>query len=334
MHFMHLMKEIGSEFWDIPAGTIENKLFGKDNSAKIKWYLSGRSALQAIINSAEFETVSLPSWCCDSMIKPFADAGKKISFYPALKEIGNIATDAVLVMDYFGFTGHSELYNYHGIVIRDLTHSMFSHTYSDADYYFGSLRKWAGFYTGGFAFSEHGIISAEKVNPEYAENYISLRKRAMAEKALYINGKTNSKDYLGIFGEAEELLEDCGIAAASKRDSKLAAMLDIGYIKSKRRENASVLLEALGDVAVFSELGTDDCPMFVPICVPDGKRDVLRRGLIQNAIYCPVHWPLSEYHNIDEESKRIYSEELSLICDHRYSAADMERIINVAADYI
>lgn len=334
MRFMQCLREIGSEYWDIPIGKKENVLFGKDGFKDVKWYLSGRSALMAVIASASFESVSLPSWCCDSMIKPFADAGKRIKFYPALTEIRNIETDAVIVMDYFGFTGHSELHGYNGIVIRDLTHSVFSRTYNDADYYFGSLRKWAGFYTGGFAFSHHGIMTVENRNDEYVCDYISLREKAMKKKKLYICGESDDKDYLADFGKAEEFLDNYGIAAACHRDCEAAVMLDIEYIKRKRRENAKVLMKSLGSIAVFPEIGDDDCPMFVPVCVPDGKRDDLRRRLIQNAIYCPVHWPLSEYHQIDEEARKLYDNELSLICDHRYGVDDMKRIVDVVSDYI
>ena len=64
--------EIGSEFWDIPVSEERNDLFPNYT----QWYLSGRSALQAIIKELQnLHTVAMPSWCCDSMVKPFIDAG-------------------------------------------------------------------------------------------------------------------------------------------------------------------------------------------------------------------------------------------------------------------
>ena len=79
---------------------------------------------------------------------------------------------------------------------------------------------------------------------------------------------------------------------------------------------------------IFREMKDTDCPMFVPIFVPDGKRDELRRYLIRNEIYCPVHWPVSEYHVLDEKTKEIYDNELSLVCDQRYNEKDMKRMID------
>ena len=67
--------------------------------------------------------------------------------------------------------------------------------------------------------------------------------------------------------------------------------------------------------------------MFVPILVPDGKRDGLKRYLIKKGIYCPIHWPVGKYHRLDERTEYIYKNELSLVCDQRYTEEDMERIV-------
>ena len=129
--------EIGSEFWDAPTIDKQNNLFPES----VQWYLSGRSALQAIIKEiGETRSVSLPSWCCDSIVKPFVDAGMDVHFYPVVFENGvkqqiSLETDVLFLMDYFGYTGDQpDLESYKGIVIRDVTHSIFSTSYTDADY--------------------------------------------------------------------------------------------------------------------------------------------------------------------------------------------------------
>ena len=63
-------KEIGSEFYDIPILDRDNLIFNDET----KWFVSGRAALDFVIkdikSKREVKTVSLPSWCCDSMISP------------------------------------------------------------------------------------------------------------------------------------------------------------------------------------------------------------------------------------------------------------------------
>ena len=231
-------------------------------------------------------------------------------------------SDVLFLIDYFGYTGSPpDLSGYKGIVIRDVTHSLLSNSYKDADYYFGSLRKWAGFWTGGFAWGIQPCALPENVP------YAHLRKTAMEQKQQYIAGETGCKGYLSIFSEAEEVLEQYAPAGASARDVQLAQTMDVAFIKKRRQANAKVLLDAFSDMAVFPNPVEKDCPMFVPILVPDGKRDALRRYLIENAIYCPVHWPISAYHVLDERTETLYENSLSLVCDQRYTETDMLRMV-------
>ena len=329
------MREIGGEFWDVPTGSKENGVFPETT----QWYLSGRSALKAIVSELKnCRTVALPSWCCESMIIPFTDAGLQVCFYPVYwdKElIQNITLDCdvLFLMDYFGYTGdRPDLSEYHGVVIRDVTHSVFSTTYDDADYTFGSLRKWCGVFTGGFAWKKDGrrLPAADSDESEY----IALREQAMNLKRAYINRpEEHDKSFLGIFRKAEECLESAGIPAASERDVIMAKTLDVPWMKSVRRRNAAILRNAFPEWLLFPKMEENDCPMFVPVLVPDGKRDSLRRYLIENEIYCPVHWPENEFIRLDERTSRIYRDELSLVCDQRYSEEDMAHIIKTIESF-
>lgn len=323
-----MRREIGSEFWCVPTTDQKNNLFPES----AQWFLSGRSALQAIIlELGEATSVFLPSWCCDSMIKPFIDAGKEVHFYPVYWQDGLIQeieseSDVLFLMDYFGYTFPSpDLNRYNGIIIRDVTHSIFSTTYSDANYYFGSLRKWCGVWTGGYAWTgdEDRLLMGEQDNGKY----MSLRAQAMEMKKQYIEERQGKKEYLRIYDAAENCLETIGIAPAAERDVNLAQHLNVELIKNKRRANAELLRSAFPDWLIFPELKTTDTPMFVPVIVPDGKRDALRRYLISNEIYCPVHWPVSDYHKLDARTEHIYQNELSLVCDQRYTDKDMNRMI-------
>lgn len=330
------MHEIGSEFWDVALLQNSNIHF----PSSTQWYLSGRSALQAIINELKtVHTVAMPSWCCDSMVKPIADAGIEVHFYPVYFENGLVqeldkTCDALFLMDYFGYTTPApELANYHGTVIRDVTHSIFSATYSDADYYFGSLRKWCGVWTGGYAWAADGHKLPVEENDDLG--YTALRQRAMEQKTRYIKGlpdpktgRITDKNYLETFAEAEEILDNIGIAPAASRDIESAKHLDVEKLKAARRKNARILMDAFSDWLIFPVLGENDCPMFVPVLVPDGKRNELRRFLIKQEIYCPVHWPVSDYHRLTDREKYIYDNELSLVCDQRYTEADMQRIVD------
>ena len=65
-------------------------------------------------------------------------------------------------------------------------------------------------------------------------------------------------------------------------------------------------------------------PVFNPTTI--GELCLLRKYLIEQQIYCPVHWPISNLHQISERAKEIYHIELSLVCDQRYGKSDMDRM--------
>lgn len=321
------MREIGGEFWDIPICNQENIVFPEYT----QWFLSGRSALQAIIKELTFaKTVAMPSWCCDSMIKPFVDAGMTVRFYPVylqesfIQEI-QMDSDILFVMDYFGYTSDNVIK--HPCIIRDATHSMFSHSYSDAHYSFGSLRKWCGILTGGYAWTGDGHSLFIEKNA--AQDYITLRQKAMANKKQFINEcnvyRGAYKSYLTIYDEAEKILENCTVAPAADSDIELAKKLDVNYIKQRRMANSKILMDAFPDQLVFRTLKNADCPMFVPIITKE--RNMLQRYLCEHEIYCPIHWPKSKYHKLDNITEKLYKEELSLVCDQRYTETDMHRIV-------
>lgn len=328
-----MRSEIGSEFWEVPRGNRENELF----PAETAWFLSGRDALRAVIrairSSRPLRSAAMPSWCCDSMIRPFLEEGVEVRFYPVypgedgglVQDLsGVLDCDGLLLMDHFGFR-RQRLLDFGGVILWDATHSIFSGVPEEADYVFGSLRKWAGFWTGGFAWRKGGPPLDAGTGP-WPAPYIRLRQQAMEEKRAYLEGLREDKRHLETFSAAEELLEGGASGPADARDIRAAKTLDVDFLRRCRRENASVLLEAVSDMALFPKLEEADCPLFVPIRVPEGKRDALRRFLIQREIYCPVHWPVSPLHRLTGETRRIYDEELSLVCDQRYGPADMARL--------
>ena len=326
--------EIGSEFWRADYCDKKNEIFPQGTS----WFLSGRSALGAIIDCIrerqEFYCVAMPSWCCESMIAPFVKRGIKIIFYSVRAEAGVLTqdfstvaqADVLFIMDYFGYS-HTEPMDFRGPIIRDVTHSIFSGGLEQADFYFGSLRKWSGVYSGGFAIG----LARQADYPANLE-YIALRKDAMEQKRAFIEDGIGDKSYLGVFAKAEERLSAGEIFCAMEERS--AEWMDVALIKSRRRGNAAYLIDELKEVALFQQMDEKACPLFVPILLPQEQRDALRINLIEQKIYCPIHWPLSELHDIGEEERILYRQELSLICDQRYGQEDMERTVKAVKQFL
>ncbi len=328
--------EIGSEFWDVPAGDALNTVFPDT----VRWFISGTSALEFILQdillSYPVKSAALPSWCCGCMIEPFLKNGIQVFFYAVYpKDGGGLIVDfssapvcdVTLSIAYFGYGSCLQIGSPSKIVIRDLTHSLFLDDAGDGTYCFGSLRKWAGFWTGGYAWKTRDWDRTITDVPPPDGGYISLRKRAMEDKYRYLTGSGN-KDYLKLFEEAEKYLDHCGVMGGCQRDVDLAKRLDVSEMKEQRRENATRLLSELRDMALFPNLGAGDCPLFVPILLKNvEKRDALRRLLIEQEIYCPIHWGITNQMCLSARERYVYDHGLSIVCDQRYNAADMDRIL-------
>lgn len=351
-----MYKEIGSEFWrtDSLVPTDHRFLPSDDWPGDKQYFVSGRTALYVIIEEIKESLCSLrplkaylPSYCCHTMIEPFFQQGVFVDFYPVVFRDGSFqqlidptkVCDIILVMDYFGFSTVEKQLPKNAIVVRDMTHALFSSNYAEklqsADYLFASFRKWGPIAGASIACKKIGGWSGTSKKPH--NSYISLRKSGYELKADYIEGKPIEKsEFLDIFSEAEDLLEQDYIDYAADEKSISEAETLFRSV-SIRRRNAEMLLQGLNSLQIvepiFSKLETYDVPLFIPILVKNNKRDALRKYLIENSVYCPVHWPLSPFHSITTQEQHIYSSELSLICDQRYGEDEMNRQLELLRSY-
>lgn len=338
--------EIGSEFWQVEVGREVKELCDTPNT---KFLMSGRTAIDFVIreikakSSVPVTTALLPSYCCHTMIEPFIENGIGVQFYDVYIDSDEKMKfrfdylrnyDIVFLMQYFGFSQEEVLFaagkfkDMGAIVIEDVTHSIF--TLNEAtecvDYIVASFRKWSGFRTGGFA-KKNGSEKFELASIKVFDEYLDLRKTAQTHKHKYILGKSNEKDFLQYFTSAEEkLMNNYKFYAMDTTSLKRLQHFNINLIRSKRRNNAETLISNIANPLIrlmFDAVNTKDCPLFVPIMVADGKRDKLRDHLINNKIYCPVHWPISSAHRLNPETSALYRDSLSLVCDQRYDKDDM-----------
>lgn len=347
------MKEIGSEFWTgcTPLdGSGITSLLPKD--FKTRYTLCGRTGLEiAVSDILAVENRSLkvymPSYCCHTMIEPFTSHSIAVEFYNVALDANGIKKDfdeandcdIVFLMDYFGYIDPNtiELCNnqkaQHKIVIYDATHSVFctGMKYDSYDYVFASLRKWIGV-NAGFCSKK----KEWKHNPVLTQNtdYTSLRNRCFDLKSRFISGEqVDKQEFLECFGKAEENLETrYRNYAPDPYSLETINHINVDYLKSKRRENANIIISAFSKSSGIvksmpSALSEQDCPLFVPLDVHPEIRADLRKHLVQNTCYLPVHWPLSDLHKVNETSAYMYEHELSCICDQRYDMEDISRLI-------
>lgn len=347
-----MRREIGSEFWTgcQPGGGGTQLLPARDG---VHLVLSGRTALDCVLfdllRTRRAGKVSLPSYCCHTMIEPFRSHGFSVEFYEAFGGEAGVQfdlpaaedCDVVLLMEYFGFCSPSlrayaqKLKECGKTVIFDATHSLFlpdDAAFSfPADYIFGSVRKWMDINLG-FCFKTQGQMRCPPL--EDCPDYTALRNRAFDLKNAYIREESDDKQsFLRMFADAEDYLEEHYRGkAADERSLAVLAQLDTDLIRARRRENALFLTAAVNDLAskrvrcLFPTVQPSDCPLFVPLITPPETRDALHAHLVRCGIYFPRHWPRTSEHTFCGSRTPLYDTEISAVCDQRYTPEDMRRI--------
>lgn len=344
--------EIGSEFWEAPLQNRAEIHSGKET----QFVLSGRTGLelaaQDLIAERGIRSICLPAYCCDSMWIPFRKAGLEIHFYDVRPSEDGVhrmlkddhGCDAVLLMDYFGFS-QKETEDIAGqehergtAIILDRVQSQYSDSNAEkyADYTVTSWRKWF-FSCAAAVTKQSGKWNVKPLKAPPAA-YVSARKEAAGRKAAWLRTGCGSKQiFLDGFAGAEEFLDrDFSSYAADPVSEEALRHLDVSFIKQRRRENAAVLYKEMEDLdsryirPLFSEPGKGDVPLFVPVLVDPAVRDPLRHWMIQNQVYCPVHWQDARTGG----GTALYAQELSLLCDQRYSGQDMSRQIQTIREFL
>ena len=338
-----MSNEIGSEFW------IENKPKQILTEREGVYCLSGRTAidliLQEVLRKRPVKNVAMPAWCCDSMIAAFLAHGINVRFYDYGYTENTEITDYYLPTDLMDSTDIFYLTNYFGyentlnieivrkikesgsVILYDRTHSFLidDENYIElSDYSFASIRKWMGVLGGAVV---DGIDKPELKDCPY----ISVKEKAMRDKYRYLMGDNSVKkdEFLTAFGEfGHKLAEDYCDYSMDDLSYTLYKQKNLQKMKQQRREKAAYIHENLKGVQFMYEFTDKAVPLFVPVLIESKEqRDYVRKKLIEQQIYCPVHWPQPKQIPADYRVNDIVSRELSLICDQRYGLSEIKREI-------
>ncbi len=347
--------EIGSDFWDY---SIVNKECGKKiteiENYKNKFLLNtGRNSIKLCIQQIEKKSknVLLPSYTCDTVIKPFLEQKFNVHYYDLNLDLTinmntlwqktiEINPDIVLFHGYFGFQTLINLEDYikyaqeHDIkIIEDITHTLFSNIQRiNSDFIVGSLRKWFAIPDGGVLLS-HDKITTTKLEEDIET--LDLMIRAFNIKKLYMNYRISDlKDlYLRLYRKANENLNSNVLYKMSDISQNIFRNCNIEDIKIKRKINFRFLCEQLRDIngieIIFDKCNECNTPLYFPIYIIESEeRKKLQAYLAKNNIYCPIIWPKpKEFYEDNYVANYIYDHIICIPCDQRYNIDDMNKII-------
>lgn len=344
--------ELGSEF-NIRVEELEeseNTIFQRLGNYSALYLDSGRSAIKLILEESPKGEVLLPEYVCDSVIQAFV--GFDIKYYRLKKNFimdlddfhSKVSenTKIVFIMHYFGAIQPEEILThvlcyknkYNFKIIEDTTHSLFSKSGTISDYCVCSLRKWFAIPDGGVLYSKERLELSGKSS--LIRNTGIEKTYGMIMKTLYLDKKIETNIlYRKILIDAEKKMnENNKISKISYFSEFLLNYYDTIEITNKRKENYSHLLNEITNLGLkpVVQLGEKCCPFVLPIELDE--RNNLRQYLLENRVYCAVHWPLNDTPLCwNETSYKLSQRILSLPIDQRYGTKEIAYLARLLNNY-
>lgn len=343
--------ELGSEFslsFD-SLNKVEKNLFSYMEKYETTWFDYGRSAIRSIPIPSD-KKILLPEYICKSVTECFPL--ERICFYRINEDLEidledllrKIAGDVgvIYIVHYFGYLQCQQTLaairraadDHKIIIIEDMTQSLFSEHSAIGDYIVASVRKWMAVHQGGILYT-----GQERPLPDVGRFPLSEdngRVYGMVLKDLFLKEDYDTDlRYREIFASSEARVDR---SRQPMRLSDLARYLiecvDIGELVAKRKDNMRRLQKGLEELGIQTIRRFDDneCPLVYPIRVRD--RDRFRRYLMENRIYCAVHWPFDGIKEEQRSNAKINAETMiSLPIDQRYGPREIDHMLDVICVY-
>lgn len=345
--------ELGSNFeLDLTQSEYKkDNIFNYLNDYYTVYTDSGRSAIRLLNKVLKKGTILLPDYICESVLDIYKN-DYKICFYKINRDMTIDIDDlqskmdsqvtVVYLMHYFGSVQNHKVLKYLEAtkkecgytIIEDTTHSIFTKERTIGDYCVCSLRKWFPVADGGVLYTKKNVTDIWDM-AEYRKNYFVDSLEAMILKKYYIQyGIDCNSIYREIFAKSEQQLDmQAEIYQISDISKSILECISIKQLQEKRKKNYCQLKGKLKNIPVKDVLSTDNfVPLVYPVYVEN--RNQFRQYLMENKIYCAVHWPLTgtELEN-DTDAVKIYENIISLPIDQRYEGMHMEYLAQVIKAY-
>lgn len=299
---------------------------------------NGRSGIAVALARVRPERVVIPMHVCRSAWQPVLDAGCDLEFVPvdeqlrpSLGRVRLTSSTLVHLVDVFGRPSSDRLLeparDAGATVLRDAAMTLWPAS-PEADLVVFSPRKLVGVVDGGVLVDRReqaaADVRAESALEPAPQAWFALAQLAARGRRAFDRGEDGG-DWFAAFQRAEVAAPTGRHAMSRGTQDALDGGLDLVAAAHARQANHDVLATALEDLALFPSRPDGVVPSHFPILVED--RDAVRRGLIDDRIWPPIHWELAgEAASCDAAAARRAAAMLSLPLDQRYGAEDMERI--------
>lgn len=308
------MREIG--------GYIEFESFsGSEYYADSLAVANGRTAAVLLIRMRKYKKIYIPDFMCSSLREALERYQIAYSTYPVNRafmpdlDVPIRDDEAVYIVNYYGQLRSRIAHfkeKWHNIIIDNTQDFFFCPPEADC---VCSCRKYFGVPDGGY------VSLSEDCDTSM---YQALDYDVSDNRMGYLLGRFehSASEFYQASVENNKTVGQLPLLKMSGLTQNLLRGIDYAAVSRKRKQNFSILHESLCEVNELRELSVPDGAFMYPLLVPDGAE--LRQWLQKRKIYVPKLWP-----NIvsGEDAAFLAENIVPLPCDQRYSAEDMQYII-------
>jgi hypothetical protein len=292
---------------------------------------TGRSCLQAILKYQQPARCFVPHYTCNATLAPFLELGIELVFYELDSSLCPQKTprlndgELFLLTNYWGLQralAASLSRRYRDRLVVDDTHDFFSSGHYPESWSFTSARKYFGIPDGAFLQPPIHVRPADVV-PEDTETFqaISLQHLMNRKRGLQSQAFHEYQDY--------EKSLPTSLCRMSNYSRLMLSLIDMKSAKRKRQQNFAMLAESLNESNRITLSPAADSSPFVYPYLP--QEPIAKRLFHEERIFVPTLWPdVIQRDSLTCSVALDYAHNLiPLPVDHRYGAAEMNRMIDV-----
>lgn len=288
----------------------------------------GRNCLAYIIKARNIKKIAMPYYMCDSVTEVCREYGVQLRFYHTdmsfRPEPAELADDEwFYLMNFYGQLTSEEMDGYvrrYKRVIVDFAQDYFREPVKGADTLY-TCRKFFGVPDGAILYTDAEPLSEE------------LEQEEVFDRMDYLLGRWErpASEFYGKYVENNEKFDGSPIKTMSKLTENLLHAIDYEKVKQSRTENFAYLHKRLRERNLL-DIRLCEGAFAYPFMTEKGAE--LRKFLISKKIFVPTLWPnvLEEMDKGGTEYKMVENI-LPLPCDQRYTAEDMEYIVEMISSF-
>lgn len=305
--------------------------------------VNARSGLRLLVERLRPRCTWLPSYLCDSLVRPLKAAAASFQFYPvdyhlhipSLNWLEDIQPgDLVVFIAYFGFPlqqGLAQAARERGAwALEDDSQALLSaHHDPQAHFRLYSLRKFIGVPDGAIlALIDPDVRLSPRLAPPPPRWWLQALNACLLRREFDRHGGDQGWSRLSNLAESAMPLKPYRMSEISRL--VMSSRVDYQALAARRIANYRLLLERLGEFALFPYLPDGVVPLGFPVRVRN--RNEVFKQLVDQQVHPLLHWDLRGWAPASfQDSQHLSRNILTLICDQRYDDADMHRTAEIVS---